>query len=243
MQHKVTTSSGIKNLDESTGGYPGWVFNIVETPDHQSGLLLLGHFLKEGLKKGERCTIVTLEDPLALFQSFSTWGLDFYEYVRSEQLVFLFYQPFVTTEIGMTNDYRGLMKELEKLSVNPPERIAFHQVDALLNLHSHTLINSCVQKLAAAAASTSATVLAQYTQFNSRVYRDIRIAFMNNMPGFFTLKAEGRSPKSGNPLYRLTVDRVPWFHTDDERYLLELEKEHGFTAAEEGTIRNVDEAA
>src|SRR5262245_2012339 len=136
LQHTVTVSSGIQALDDLTGGYPGNVFNIIETPDHQSGLLMLAEFLISALNTGERCALVTLEDPLSLFQSFASWNFDFYEYLKTEQLTFLFYQPSVTTEIGLSNDYVGLLNELERLSVGNQQRVAFHQLDCLLNVHS-----------------------------------------------------------------------------------------------------------
>ena len=68
MQHVIRVPSGITGFDQSIGGLPGNIFNVVETPDHQSGLLMLGHFLKAGLQNGEKCTLVTLQDPLSLFQ-------------------------------------------------------------------------------------------------------------------------------------------------------------------------------
>ena len=222
-----TTQSGITCLDEATGGYPTNVFNVIETPDHQSGLLALGHFLMAGLEQGERCTLVTLEDPHSLFQGFSSWNMNFQDYLKSEQLTYLYYQPFVTTEIGLTNDYEALMYELDRLSAAMPERVALHQVDSLLNMHSHTLINNCVQKLAAAANGKYSTYLGQYVQFNSRAYRDVRIAFLKSMPGFYTLKAL-ETAKTQAPAYRLSVDRVPWFRSGQEDYLVTLEKGRGF---------------
>lgn len=228
MESNHAVKSGIKSLDDTTGGLPANVFNIVETPDHQTGLLMLGHFLMAGLENGEKCTLVTQEDPLSLFQTFNACKMDFYKYLKSEQLVYLFYQPTVTTEIGLTNNYNRLMEELEGLSGKKPDRIALHQIDCLLNLHNHTLIDNCVQKLVASSRSTSATCLGQYTQFNNQVYRDVRISFLKSMPGFFTLENHGSIEHQFEILYRLSIDRVPWFHSGTEELLITLKKDEGF---------------
>jgi hypothetical protein len=225
QQHVNRVSSGIAGFDQNIGGLPGNIFNVVETPDHQTGLLMLGHFLKAGLQNGERCTLVTLQDPLSLFQSLAECNFEFYEYLKSEQLAYLSYQPSVNTEIGLTNDYGGLIAEMERLSGDFPERVAFHQVDSLLNLHSHMLINNCIQKLAAAASNSSSTFLGQYVQFNNRIYRDVRVAFMKNMSGFLTLKAQSRA--GDQPLLKLTLDRAPWFRTQAEELWLKLEPGQG----------------
>ncbi len=230
MQNAITVLSGISGLDKSIGGLPGNIFNVVETPDHQTGLLMLGHFLKAGLQNGEKCTLVTLQDPLSLFQSLAECNFEFYEYLKSEQLAYLSYQPSANTEIGLTNDYNGLIQELERLSGDFPERVAFHQVDSLLNLHSHMLINNCIQKLSAAAANSSSTFLGQYVQFNTQIYRDVRVAFLKNMSGFLTLKA---LPRAGSqPLLKLTLDRAPWFRTVQEEFWLKLEVGQGLVVTE-----------
>lgn len=225
MQYAIRVPSGITGFDQSIGGLPGNIFNVVETPDHQSGLLMLGHFLKAGLQNGEKCTLVTLQDPLSLFQSLAACNFEFYSYLKTEQLAFLSYQPSVNTEIGLTNDYSGLISELERLSADFPERVALHQVDSLLNLHSHMLINNCIQKLAAASAASSSTFLGQYVQFNNSIYRDVRVAFMKNMSGFLTLKTHHR--EGGKPLLKLTLDRAPWFRTQAEEMWLTLEEGKG----------------
>jgi hypothetical protein len=78
-----------------------------------------------------------------------------------------------------------------------------------------------------ASTTSSITYLGQYVQLNSRVHRDIRVAFLKNAPGFLTLRAY-RKTNEGS-LFRLQLDRVPWFHGGHEEYCLKLEPGHGLT--------------
>ena len=230
MKTDRTVPTGITALDQSIGGVPSHVFNVIESPNHQTGLLALGHFLMEGLKRGEKCTVLSLEHPLSFFESFSAWEMDFNSFLKSEQLVYLLYQPHVTSEIALTGDYSGVIGEIDRLASGVSDRVAFHQVDFLLNLQSHTLINSCVQKLAAAISQCSSTFLGQYVQFDTQIYQDVRVSFLKNMPGFFTMRM---NESGGDSRLELTVDRVPWFHVAEAPLALSIVPGRGLVSASE----------
>lgn len=230
MLTKFTLGWGIEPFDKTVGGLPANVFNIVETESHQTGLLALGHFLNEGLSNDEKCVLVTFENPLSFVESFEKWNFKFYEHIRSEQFIYLYYRPNIASEIGLTLNYESIFKEIERLSSGVPHRIAIHQADTLFNLHSQMLINSCAHKLVTATKDAQYTVLGQYVQFNDPTHQALRISCMKNMTGFFSIREK---PQQGQgKLYSLDVNRVPWFEDADFQVALKLEPGKGFVSAE-----------
>jgi hypothetical protein len=133
--------------------------------------------------------------------------------------------------------------ELDRLSLKSPDRMALHQVDSLVNLHSHTLINTCVRKLAAAARGSSTTYLGQFVQFDSNSYRDVRIAFLKAMPGYFTFHQASGDAADDAPFYRIALDRVPWFHTGHEDVVVKVKKGYGLVPPDHEETNNEHRAA
>lgn len=227
MALKFTTPWGIKCFDNLTAGLPALVTNVVETRDHQIGLLTLGHFLMNGLEAGENCTLLTFENPLSFLESFEGWGFDFLPYLKNEQFYYLNYRSNVSQEVGLTQNYQNIFEEIHRLSTNGVHRIAIHQMDTLLNLQSQTLINSCVLKLVNATMNSPSTILAQFVNFDDKTHNNIRVSCLKYAPGYFSFTPEPNDPEH----VRLNIEKIPSFDYVNQSILLGLEKNSGFVQA------------
>ena len=216
---------GISIFDQKVGGLPAGGLSIAETPEHRSGMMLLGHFLHQGLSNGDACTLITFENPINFLDYFKKSTFDFYDYIATGQLSFLNFEPSVSIEIGLTQNYEYIFKEILRLSGSDTRRIAINQVDALFSLHNHSLINSCAQKLATAVEIIPQTVLGQFIQFNDEVHRNLSISCKKVASGYFTLKETNIEDH-----YKLITDKVPWYEYDTKAINLHLSGGNGFEA-------------
>jgi KaiC/GvpD/RAD55 family RecA-like ATPase len=224
MLEAFVTPWGIAHFDAEIGGIPACAFNIVETENNQIGLLALGHFLVEGLSNGEKCAIVTFENPLSFLESFETLNFDFFTYLKAEQFIFLSYQPNISQEMGLSQNYESFLEEVRRLSMEGVQRVAFHQLDTLLNLQSPMMINSCCLKLMSAAKDSATTYLGQYVNFGDPTYNSVRIACLKYMTGYFSIHATGEN------LLRLRVERIPSFHVIEKSISLRFQPGRGLVA-------------
>ena len=226
------TPWGIKPFDDAIGGLPSNVFNVVQTENNQVGLLALGHFLMEGLIHGERCTLLTFENPLTFLESFEALHFDFYKYLKSEQFMYLSYRSNISQEIGLSQSYESLIAEVHRLSLQPSHRVALHQMDTLLNLQSQMLINACTLKLVGATNNSSSTFLGQFVNFPDPTYRAVRIACLKTMSGYFSLKNASDDDQN---ILELRVERIPSFEHIERRVGLQFELGKGFIGLGEGS--------
>jgi KaiC/GvpD/RAD55 family RecA-like ATPase len=225
MSVRLITPWGIKPFDEIVGGLPSQAFNVVETENNQVGLLALGHFLIEGLTNGEKCTFITAESPLSFLESFEVMKFDFYKYLKSEQFILLEVKPNITQEVGFSQNYDGLAREIDRLANGPAHRLAIHQMDNLFNLQSQMLINSCTLKLVSALRNSPSTILGQFVNFGDSTYASVRIACLKAMVGYYSIKGPLKDQ------YELRVERIPSFEHIESHFHMNFTLGKGFVTA------------
>ena len=218
---------GIDEFDEKVGGIAPTFLNAIETPDHRSGLILLGQYLYNGLKNNEQCALITFEDPVFFVDYFAGTHINFHPYLDSGQFKLLNFNPAVSMEIGLRQNYEEVFEEILHLSGNDTRRVAINQIDALFSLHNHTLINSCAQKIATAASKFPQTILGQYIQFNDDVHYNLSVALHKVAASFLSLK---RAPGASDKDYLLHTKKIPWSTYDSEPIKLHLETGAGLAS-------------
>ena len=218
---------GIKEFDEKVGGIPPTHLNAIETPDHRSGLILLGQYIYNGLVNNEQCALITFEDPVFFIDYFSNTNMDFHPYLDSGQLKILNFNPAVSMEIGLRQNYIEVFEEIIHLSGKNTRRVAINQIDALFSLHNHTLINSCAQKIASAASKYPQTILGQYIQFNDDVHYNLSVALHKVAASFLSLK---RAPGKSDNDYLLQTKKMPWSDYDSKPIPLHLDSGAGLVS-------------
>ena len=224
---EFTEQLGIDEFDERVGGIAPTFLNAVETPDHRSGLILLGQYIFNGLKNNEQCALITFEDPVFFVDYFAGTNINFYPYLESGQFKLLNFNPAVSTEIGLRQNYDQVFEEIIHLTGKDTRRVAINQVDALFSLHNHTLINGCAQKIATAASKYPQTILAQYIQFNDKVHYDLSVALHKVAACYLSLT---KSPSGAEKDYLLETKKIPWSKYDSQPIELQLNSEVGFAS-------------
>lgn len=225
----ASTSWGIPGFDEVTRGLPANDLSIIETPDFRSASIVLGHYIYAGLKAGERCALISFDTAVVFLEKFLSWNINFEQYIDSEQLLLLKYQPNVIFEIGLTNSYGPLFSEIHHFSKGAPvTRIACAQIDTLISMNNSVLMNSSVQKLKIAASEYHgglATILGQFVQFNDQNHRNLGTAFQKIAAGYFSLK-EIDANRPDHYLYQ--TKKLPWFGYLRQGIELDLKEGEGF---------------
>lgn len=221
---EFTEQLGIEEFDEKVGGIAPTFLNAVETPDHRSGLILLGHYIYNGLKNNEQCALITFEDPVFFVDYFAGSNINFHPYLDSGQFKLLNFNPAVSIEVGLRQNYDDLFEEIIHLCGKETRRVAINQIDALFSLHNHTLINNCAQKLAAAAGHYPQTILGQFIQFNDEVHYNLSVALHKVAATYLSLK---RQPGGGERDYLLSTKKIPWSHFDSRPIELHLDQGAG----------------
>ncbi len=227
--HLENLSWGTEVFDNLSGGVPAHLMSVVETPDHHSGNIVLGQFIYDGLKKGERCVLITFESPLSFLENFYHWDLNFKDYLSSEQFIFLNYQPNIAYEAGLTHDYDSILTEVRQMCGGQmPQRLVIHQVDTLVNLNNPLLINVSAQKLAAAALSYGTdrpTILGQFVKFDDETHKNLAVAFQKTAHGYFAITQP-------DPLlphkYSFQAKKIPWFNFVKQPTAVNLVEGEGF---------------
>ncbi|MBK7961041.1 MAG: hypothetical protein IPK04_07415 [Bdellovibrionales bacterium] len=112
-------SSGLDFLDKaSNGGIPSADLNVVATSDDRTGSMVLGHYLKEGLRAGEKVVLVTFDKASAFFENFEFGNMEFRKHFEKEDFFFLNYQPAIRQKINFVQNYDVLFDEIFRLCNN-----------------------------------------------------------------------------------------------------------------------------
>ena len=180
---------------------PNDVFNMLQTPDEESSLIAIAHFLEAGLKNNEKVAMISFDNPQATQQLFQQFGFDFSEALESEDFFYLYYLPDFSQATSFTADYRGLFREIETMCLDKVDRVAFASANALINLQSYNLALSTSQKLITATSHLSYTVLGSFYESNGMDSRLLDTA-SKNFPSYFEMtKRFGNDDRS----YQLDV--------------------------------------
>lgn len=229
-----STHWGIEPFDILSGGIPKNDIAVIETPDYHSGQVILGQYLNYGLKKGQRCVLITFDTAISFFENFLDWNYDFRQYLDTEQFILLNYKANIANEVGLTYNYDSLFEEINRLCGGElPARVAIQQVDTLINLNNMVLMNQSAQKLAVAANqphTADMTLLGHFVQFNDPTHRDLSIALQKTVPGYFSLEKHHTGSAYD---YRFTTKKLPWFNYTHHPVDIKLLEGQGFISQED----------
>lgn len=114
VQKSVRVSTGIPGLDKmASGGFLKGSCVLVTGSAGTGKTTLMLQFLWEGLKKGDKCIFITLEEsPEDIKADAAQFGWDFAKYEKNGQLRIEMYDPFELTDVNLrlkdliiTNNY------------------------------------------------------------------------------------------------------------------------------------------
>jgi KaiC/GvpD/RAD55 family RecA-like ATPase/DNA-binding response OmpR family regulator len=112
-----TLSTGIPGLDERLGGLARGGYYLLTGAEGSGRTSVALHFLAAGLARGERCAMLTGDDPAALAATADHLGINLRGHVASGRLVLLRYQRRLTWSAAQTTtqDADHALEEVERV--------------------------------------------------------------------------------------------------------------------------------
>ena len=94
-------TSGIPGLDKlMEGGFAKGSTNLVSGAAGTGKTIFCAQFIWEGLKKGETCMFITLEErPEDILGDVQRFGWDFEKYIKEKKLFLTYQDPFQITDV------------------------------------------------------------------------------------------------------------------------------------------------
>lgn len=226
MQPYLRVQSGLDFLDKaSNGGLPSGDLNVISTSDDRSGAMVLGHYLREGLRAGERVALVTFSKASIFFDNFEFGDMEFMKHFEKENLFFLNYQPTIRQKITFVQNYEAVFDEIFRLCNRTlPSRIAFHQVDALLNISNVQLSHLTAEKFGSACKAKlkpETSVLAQFIKFPDSNHHDLAVALEKVSAGYFEL-FNGKN--DSEHCLEFKIRKLLWFAFDTLKQTIKEER-------------------
>jgi len=161
---------GIAGFDRLYGGIAAGGLTMLSTPEYDSAIAAVGHYLARSLEDGQRATIVSFDKSSLMLAKLAHYGFDFKEALQLEKLVYLYYKPTFLHALSCSTDYAALFKEILTLS-GPITRLAFLNADMLFNLQTEYLARVSASKLASAFGCESVTTLGCFVRQHLRSYQ------------------------------------------------------------------------
>ncbi len=147
-------STGIPGLDELIeGGFVKGSTVLISGCAGAGKTIFCSQFLLEGLKKGENCLFITLEEtPEDIIEDVSVFGWDFKKYIDEGKLIIEFADPFELTDI-----ISPLIEKIKKFDIS---RVALDSTSILgLYFDRAAEIRKQLYKLVRALKKTGVTAL------------------------------------------------------------------------------------
>lgn len=161
MSTTAMISTGINELDQRLGGLvPGRYYLLTGTPGAGKTSACL-HFLTEGLRAGERCAILTQENPDDLFAQAEFVGYDLREAVADESLVLLQYRLDFSDNYARAGNPRALVNEfMGVIGDDRPQRLVVDSIVPFIQAGGviHGAVNSLIQMMEETQATAYFTV-------------------------------------------------------------------------------------
>lgn len=161
MSTTAMISTGINELDQRLGGLvPGRYYLLTGTPGAGKTSACL-HFLTEGLRAGERCAILTQENPDDLFAQSEFVGHDLREAVADESLVLLQYRLDFSDNYARAGNPRALVNEfMGVIGDDRPQRLVVDSIVPFIQAGGviHGAVNSLIQMMEETQATAYFTV-------------------------------------------------------------------------------------
>ena len=182
--------SGIQPFDIQ-GGLVKGTLNLLQTEDHQSGVVATGHFLKAGLARGERVGLIAFDNAATLLRIYTHYGFSFEEHLESEQLIYLYYKGTVSHSLCFTAHYSEVIDEILHLSGGHLDRLAVCRADALINPQSLTLARESVQNLVSATTNIATTIFGYYCRSEHEQAQNVDLACRSFLLSYLSLTGSG----------------------------------------------------
>lgn len=142
-------------------------FRLMETPDATLATVMAAKTTRAGLANGENVILICPEMPEKVIRRLAMTGLDVKPSIYFGQLVLLSSLPAISSDIGLSTNYRELFGELFVLAGMPADRIIMLGMDLVVNLESQYQAQASVSKFTQAADEMGCKFIAQYTRNNS----------------------------------------------------------------------------
>lgn len=208
---------GIEMVDKAlVGGIPYGDLSCLSSADDRIGSIVLGHFLAEGIKNKETVALITFDQPNIFIENFSFDSFNFSEAYKAGKFIFLNYQSSIRQKINFLQNYDELFEEIKALSGGVmPDRIAFHGVDALLNLANVQMSHVTAERFGSACKSKlteNTTVLAHYVHYHDQGHRDLGVALEKVSAASVSIE-KFMDPRAGGD-YEVKIRKSPWMRYD-----------------------------
>jgi KaiC/GvpD/RAD55 family RecA-like ATPase len=142
-------------------------FRLMETPDATLATVMAAKTTRAGLANGENVILICPEAPEKVIQRLSMTGLDVESAIDFGKLVLLSSVPAISSDIGISTNYRELFGELFLLADMPADRVIMLGMDLVVNLESQYQAQASISKFTQAADEMGCKFIAQYTRNNS----------------------------------------------------------------------------
>jgi len=111
----VRIQTGVPGMDQLIkGGFLEGSTNLIAGGSGAGKTIFCLHFLMEGLKRGEKCLFITLEESASdIMGDAAAFGWDMQKYVDSKQLYLEYMDPF-----DLTHMTKGIISDLKRYNVN-----------------------------------------------------------------------------------------------------------------------------
>ena len=209
-------SWGIDSFDRVYTGLPKRIFNLLRTCNEETTLSALGHYLKTGLDRDERVTLVCFDHPAYLLAGFKEHGFSFDDALQSEQFIYLYYKPWLSHSLNFSTNYQPLIDEAKYLSKGNSGRIAFRNADVLFNLETHLLAESSAEKIMSSLNSGDCLVLGCYQGTESPTHQLLDDISKTCLRSYMEIRS---GVENSTTNYELVLHKFPLFHAKQNIHL------------------------
>ncbi len=162
-------------------------FRLMETPDATLATVMAAKTTRAGLVNDENVILICPEAPEKVIQRLSMTGLDVESAIDFGQLVLLSSVPAISSDIGLSTNYRELFGELFMLAGVPAERVIMLGMDLVVNLESQYQAQASISKFTQAADEMGCKFIAQYTRNNSVEHDRLDAACSSLVNSYFVM--------------------------------------------------------
>jgi hypothetical protein len=162
-------------------------FRLMETPDATLATVMAAKTTRTGLANGENVILICPEAPEKVIQRLSMTGLDVESAIDFGKLVLLSSVPAISSDIGISTNYRELFGELFMLADVPADRVIMLGMDLVVNLESQYQAQASISKFTQAADEMGCKFIAQYTRNNSVEHDRLDAACSSLVNSYFVM--------------------------------------------------------
>jgi len=162
-------------------------FRLMETPDATLATVMAAKTTRAGLANSENVILICPETPEKVIQKLSMTGLDVESAIDFGQLVLLSSIPAISSDIGLSTNYRELFGELFLLADMPADRVIMLGMDLVVNLKSQYQAQASISKFTQAADEMGCKFIAQYTRNNSVEHDRLDAACSSLVNSYFVM--------------------------------------------------------